>query len=189
MKYNEEQIESLLDRMSEFLDSYKQADDEFQTNQRRSAWHDKFGERLGKYSDKLKLLNGDDFDIEESSRKEYEDQYSDLTDDEYCNALENNIKATLQRIWPEATEEQVEQATEEIKDATEEPKEEEPKTEVHIEAEDKDGDGEIQKDEVETHTVKEEEPETEKEEEVVDDATDEFYKELEEAKNNMPKRD
>ena len=185
MKYTEEQIESLLDRMSEFLDSYKQADDEFQTNQRRSAWHDKFGERLGKYSDKLKLLNGDDFDIEESSRKEYEDQYSDLTDDEYCNALENNIKATLQRIWPEATEEQVEQATEEIKDAT---KEEEPKTEVHIEAEDKDGDGEIQKDEIETHTVKEEEPETEEEKEVVDDATDEFYKELEEAKNNMPKR-
>lgn len=181
-----EEMEALMDKMESFLKSYEDADNEYQTNQRRENWKNKFGERFAPYTDKIKLLNGDDFDLMEESRKEYEDQYSDLTDDEYCDALENNIKATLQRIWPEAEPEQIEEATQEIAENAK-PESDEGLTETHIEAEDKDGDGEISEDEVETHTVSEDEPEEEAEEEETDPVAD-FRKELEEEKAKMPKR-
>ena len=200
-----EEIEAILDKIEDFLKSYEDADNEFQTNQRKDHWKEKFGDRLGKYSDKLKTLNGDDFDVLDSSFEEYESEYPDLSDDEYVNALENNIKSTIERIWPEAPEEvkeevaeevaetvtEEEKPAEEVKEETteEEPKEEEKseeplKEEVHIEAEDKNGDGEISEDEVETHTVEE----TEKPSEEEKDEVAEFYKELEDYKANMPKR-
>lgn len=205
MKYTEEELEQIIDEMKDFLSSYKEADNEFQTNQRRENWKSKFGERFKPYEDKIKLLNGDNFDLMEESRNEYESQYSDLTDDEYCDALENNIKTTLQRIWPDAEPEQIEQATEEVKEAVAEPEaeteekapEEEPtKEEIHIESEDKDGDGEISEDETEVHTM-EEKPEDDKEDEDEDDEEDDeddedpldsFTKELEETKKSLPKR-
>ena len=198
-----EEIDALLDKFEDFIKSYEDADNEFQTNQRRENWKSKFGERFKPYEDKIKLLNGDDFDLMEESRNEYENQYSDLTDDEYCDALENNIKATLQRIWPDAEPEQIEQATEEVKEAVAEPEagteettsEKEPtKEEIHIESEDKDGDGEISEDETEVHTM-EEKPEDDKEdeddeddEEDDEDPLDSFTKELEETKKSLPKR-
>ena len=197
MKYSEEELEQIIDEVKKFLSSYKEADNEYQTNQRRENWKAKYGERFKPYEDKIKKLNGDNFDLMEESRNEYESQYSDLTDDEYCDALENNIKATLQRIWPDAEPEQIEQAAEEVKEAaTEAPEtEEEPaKEEIHIESEDKDGDGEISKDETEVHTM-EEKPEDDKEDEEDneddddEDALDRFTKELEETKNSLPKRE
>ena len=187
-----EEIEALLDKVEGLIKSYEDADNEYQTNQRRENWKNKFGKRFAPYTDKIKLLNGDDFDLMEESRKEYEDQYSDLTDDEYCNALENNIKATLQRIWPEAEPEQIEEATQEIAENAS-PEGDEGLTETHIEAEDKDDDGKISEDEVETHTVSEDKPEEDKEEEEESeekesDPVADFRKELEEEKAKMPKR-
>lgn len=184
MRTPEEQ-EALFDRMEAFLNDYAKADNEFQTNQRKSNWNSKFGERFAPYAEKLKQLNGDDFDIMNASFDEYEKDYSDLSEDEYCDALEENIKATLQRIWPEAEPEKVEQAAEEVKEAVkdEEPAVEEPaKEEIHIESEDKDGDGKISKDETEVHAM-EEKPAAEDESE-----EDKFVKDLEDYKAKMPKR-
>lgn len=191
MKYSEEELEQIVDEMKELLTSYKEADDKFKDDQDSKYWHDKYGERFKPYEDKIKLLNGDNFSLMDEARKEYHSQYSDLTDDEYCNALENNIKATLQRIWPDAEPEQIEQATEEVKEAaTEEtaPEEEPAKEEIHIESEDKDGDGEISKDETEVHAMKEKPAEDKEEEEEEDDPLDSFTKELEKTKDSLPKR-
>lgn len=192
MRTPEEQ-EALFDRMEAFLNDYAKADNEFQTNQRKSNWNNKFGERFAPYAEKLKKLNGDDFDIMNASFDEYEKDYSDLSDDEYCDALENNIKATLQRIWPDEPE-KVEQAVEEVKEtvaeepAGEEPAGEEPaKEEIHIESEDKDGDGKISKDETEVHAM-EEKPATETEQETDESEEDKFVKDLEDYKAKMPKR-
>lgn len=123
-----EEIESVLDRMESFLNQYDEADKAFMDKQDADNWNSKFGERLGQYSDKLKQLNGDDFDILEASRKEHKDSYSDLTDDDYVNALEENIKKVLDRVWPEASEEQKQEVAEA---AAEAPKvEEETKVEI-----------------------------------------------------------
>ena len=124
-----EEIESILDRMESFLNQYDEADKAFMDKQDADNWNSKYGERLGQYSDKLKQLNGDDFSIIDEARKEYHSAYSDLSDDDYVNALEENIKKVLDRVWPEATEEQKQEVAEE---AANEP-EVAPKTETEVE--------------------------------------------------------
>jgi len=191
----DEERELLLDKLEKFINDYEAADAKFLDDQDKKHWNEKFGDRFGKYSDKLKTLNGDNFDIMEASRKEYHDSYGDFSDDEYADALENNIKKVLERIWPtepEKAEEVAEQITEEVKEASDKA----PKglTETHIEAEDKDGDGEISKDEVETHTVEEVEPENKEEtsdeenEEREEDAVKADYDEWEKAFKSIPRR-
>lgn len=187
MKYTEEELEQIIDEMKEFLSSYKEADNEYQTNQRRENWKSKFGERFKPYEDKIKLLNGDNFDLMEESRNEYESQYSDLTDDEYCDALENNIKATLQKIWPDAEPEQIEQATNEVKEAVEEPTEEKaPEDTETTTTTEETVDDEGNKDVEVTEETKPEDEEDDEEEE--EDPLDSFTKELEETKKSLPKR-
>ena len=181
-----EELDAIVSKMEAFLNDYAKAANEFQTNQRKSNWNNKFGKRFAPYADKLKQLNGDDFDIMNASFDEYEKDYSDLTDDEYCDALEENIKATIQRIWPEAEPEKVEQAAEEVKEAVADA-EEPAKEEIHIESEDKDGDGEISKDETEVHAM-EEKPTAETEQETDESEEDKFVKDLEDYKAKMPKR-
>ncbi len=121
-----EQIEELLDKLENLLGTYDEAQDKYD----RGQWSDKYGERFGKYADKLKILNGDDFDVIAASYDEHKNDYPDLSDDEYCDALEENIKKVLARVWPDASEEQIESAAEDIKDAAEgESSEEESKEE------------------------------------------------------------
>lgn len=182
-KYTPEQIDEILDKVVGLLDEYSEADSKWQDDQNHKHWDETYGERLGQYSDKLKQLNGDDFDIIDSARKEYASDYSDLTEDDYVNALEENIKKVLSRVWPEASEEQVEQVATEVAEGTEKPEEGE-KVEAHVEAEDKDGDGKISEEEVETHTL-EEKPAEEEEEE---DPVAKQYKEFEEEFKKLPKR-
>lgn len=129
MKYTEEELEQVIDEMKELLSSYKAADDKFKDDQDNKYWHDKYGERFKPYEGKLKQLNGDNFSIIDEARKEYHSAYSDLTDDDYVNALEENIKKVLDRVWPEATEEQKQEVAEE---AANEP-EVAPKTETEVE--------------------------------------------------------
>jgi len=179
-----EEINALLDKVESFIKSYEDADNEYQANQRRENWKVKYGERFKPYEDKIKKLNGDDFDLMEESRNEYESQYSDLTDDEYCDALENNIKATLQRIWPDAEPEQIEQATEEVKEAaTETPEEKAPEdTETTTTTE------ETLDDEGNKETTVTEETKPEEEDKEEEDPLDSFTKELEKTKKSLPKR-
>lgn len=150
-----EEMNALLDRVESLLSQFDEANDRFD----RGEWNKKYGERLGPYCDKLKTLNGDDFDLMKESFDEYHKDYSDVSDDEYVDHLEDNIKKVIERIWPEAPEEVKEEAAEQIAEAAENP-EDGAVTETHIETEDKNGDGEISGDEVETHTVSEDELES-----------------------------
>ena len=102
--------EEILERMDALLDEYDGAKDKFD----RGQFADKFGKRLGAYSDKLKLLNGDDFDIVNSAYDEHKSDYSDMSDDDYVNALEENIKKVIAKIWPEKPEEEVAKVAEEV---------------------------------------------------------------------------
>lgn len=155
------------EKFRKILTEYDGATDRFN----RGQWSAKFGERFKPYEDKLKKLNGDDFDIMKESYDEYHKDYSDLTDDDYANSLEENIKKVLQRIWPEAEPEQIEQAAEEVAESAAEDGEAEVEIETKPETEVKVDDKEI------------EEPESEDE-----DETEDFVKELEDYKAKMPKR-
>lgn len=88
-------VEELNSKLDTILGDYQKAQDEFDENQKSKAWEEKFGEKLGPYADKMKALNGDDFDILSESRKEYEAEYGDFSDDEYVDALVKNIDEAL----------------------------------------------------------------------------------------------
>ena len=146
-KYTPEEIDSVIDQFKEIMNQFHSAQDEFD----RGEWGKKFGDRFGKYSDDLKKVNGDDFDILSASYDEKHNDYKDLTEDEYADALEGNILQLLKRIYPDKyAEAKAEEIVNEIENSDGD------KTEVHIEAEDKNGDGEISNNEVETHTLDEE---------------------------------
>lgn len=165
MKYSEEQVEQILDKVSALLDEYGAADSKFQDDQDRKHWDETYGERLGVYSDKLKKLNGDDFDIIDEARKEHKDSYSDVSEDDYVNALEENIKKVIARVWPEMPEEKVEEVAEQVAENADEG------TETTVTS-------------VSTEPITEE---TEAEEEDVDPVKAD-YDELEDYISKMPKR-
>lgn len=168
MKYSEEQVEQILDKVSALLDEYGTADAKFQDDQDRKHWDETYGERLGAYSDKLKKLNGDDFDIIDEARKEHKDSYSDVSEDDYVNALEENIKKVIARVWPEMPEEKVEEVAEQVAENADEG------TETTVTS-------------VSAEPIKKEETETETEEEDVDPVKAD-YDELEDYISKMPKR-
>lgn len=161
-----EQVNELLDKVEKLIGDFDAANDKFD----RSEWAKKYGERFGKYSDKLKALNGDGFDLMNASYDEYHKDYGDITDDEYADALEENIKKVIERVWPEASEEVKEEVAETVAEEAKDAAEDGDKVEAHVEAEDKDGDGNITEDEVETHTLEEKEEPTEAAEEEKEDA-------------------
>lgn len=165
MKYSEEQVEQILDKVSALLDEYGAADSKFQDDQDRKHWDETYGERLGAYSDKLKKLNGDDFDIIDEARKEHKDSYSDVSEDDYVNALEENIKKVIARVWPEMPEDKVEEVAEQVAENADEG------TETTVTS-------------VSTEPITEEE--TEEEEDV--DPVKADYDELEDYISKMPKR-
>lgn len=176
-----EQIEEALDKVDSLLKQFDEANDRFD----RGEWSKKYSEKFAPYEDKLKRLNGDDFDIMKESYDEYHKDYSDISDDDYANSLEENIKKVLSRVWPEEPE-KVEKVASEV--ASEVSDESPVKKEIHVESEDKDGNGEISNDETEVHTMEEKPSETEESEEDETSDIEAFVKELEDYKANMPRR-
>lgn len=128
-KYTPEEIDAVIDEFKSVMDQFKQAQDDFDKCEFSKAYCD----RLGKYSDKLKALNGDDFDIVGEAYKEHKEQYSDLSTDEYVDALEDNIKKVIERVWPSAPEEEKEAIAEHVAEDMNDHKEGE--TEVSIKTE------------------------------------------------------
>lgn len=136
-KYTPEEIDAVIDQFKDLMKQFGDAEE----NHNKSEWHKKFDERFSPYSDKLKALNGDDFDVVEEAYNEHKSDYSDLSDDEYADALEENIKKTIERIWPEAPEEVKEEVAETVAEAATDG--EEGKVEAHIEAEEGDAEPEV----------------------------------------------
>lgn len=136
-KYTPEEIDAVIDQFKDLMKQFGDAEE----NHNKSEWHKKFDERFSPYSDKLKALNGDDFDVVEEAYNEHKSGYSDLSDDEYADALEENIKKTIERIWPEAPDEVKEEVAETVAEAATDG--EEGKIEAHIEAEEGDAEPEV----------------------------------------------
>lgn len=110
-----EQVEALLDKLEGLLADVDGAKDRFD----RDQWHDRHVADFEDLEDKLKTLNGEDFDIYKESYDEYNGSYKDLGEDGYVKALKENIKKVFDRVWPEASEEEKEEAAEEVVESTE----------------------------------------------------------------------
>ncbi len=173
-----EEVEALLDKVENLLGEYDKAVDGYN----RDGWKAKHGEKLGKYADALKALNGDDFDIINASYDEYNSEYKDVDEDEYIASLLANLDGVLDKLRGALGEDKVEVESDEDKteivnhedvaevsdEPAEEPKEEEP-------AEDK------AEEEAEAEPETEDEPEAEEEpaEEPKEETEEDFIASLE----------
>lgn len=79
----QEDVEKLLDRLESFFNEYDAGIDEFNRNE----FHKRNGEKLGKYEDIMKKLNGKDFDIFKESFDEYNRDFKDMDEDAYIAKL------------------------------------------------------------------------------------------------------
>lgn len=79
----QEDVEKLLDRLESFFNEYDASIDEFNRNE----YHKRNGEKLGKYEDIMKKLNGKDFDIFKESFDEYNTDFKDMDEEAYIAKL------------------------------------------------------------------------------------------------------
>ena len=79
----QEDVEKLLDRLESFFKEYDAGIDEYNRNSYRERNKDK----LGKYEDIMKKLNGKDFDIFKESFDEYNTDFSSLDESSYIAKL------------------------------------------------------------------------------------------------------
>lgn len=79
----QEDVEKLLDRLESFFNEYDAGIDEFNRNE----YHKRNCEKLGKYEDIMKKLNGKDFDIFKESFDEYNRDFKDMNEDAYIAKL------------------------------------------------------------------------------------------------------
>ena len=153
-------VMDLKDKIDTILNTVDESEKKYKHDKGLEEFTERNGEALGKYSDKLKKLNGDDFDIFSSAFDEYTNDFSDIEESTYVAQLVSEIDSKIAKlkealgddhvmVESDGDETKVETHDEVIETKSEEPKEE-----------------------------KSEEKEEEKPEE--DDAEADFVKELEE---------
>lgn len=153
-------VMELKDKIDTILNTAKDAEDKYNHDRDLEAFTEKHGEVLGKYADKLKKLNGDDFDIMSAAFDEYHNDFSDIEEDTYVAQLVAEIDAKIAKLKEALGEDDIE---------------------IHS---DEDGNTEVNAHDTAIETSTEEEPEKEeteekKEEEVEDNEEADFIADLE----------
>lgn len=90
----QEDVEKLLDRLESFFNEYDAGIDEFNRNE----FHKRNGEKLGKYKDIMKKLNGKDFDIFKESFDEYNRDFKDMDEEAYIAKLTSVLDEQLKDL-------------------------------------------------------------------------------------------
>lgn len=153
-------VMELKDKIDTILNTAKDAEDKYNHDRDLEAFTEKHGEVLGKYADKLKKLNGDDFDIMSAAFDEYHNDFSDIEEDTYVAQLVAEIDAKIAKLKEALGEDDIE---------------------IHS---DEDGNTEVNAHDTAIETSTEEEPEKEeteekKEKEVEDNEEADFIADLE----------
>lgn len=112
MAMTAEELEStvleLKDKIDTILNTAKDAEDKYNYDRDLEAFTEKHGEVLGKYADKLKKLNGDDFDIMSAAFDEYHNDFSDIEEDTYVAQLVSEIDAKIAKLKEALGEDDIE---------------------------------------------------------------------------------
>lgn len=160
----QEDVEKLLDRLESFFNEYDAGIDEFNRNE----FHKRNGEKLGKYENIMKKLNGKDFDIFKESFDEYNRDFSSLDESSYIAKLTSVLDEQLKDLKDALGVSEVEV------------KSDENGTEIVADAEAKD-------DETDENTEKTEEAETETEAETEEDGEETEEEELDRIAKSIKK--
>ena len=153
------------DKIDTILNTVDESEKKYKHDKGLEEFTERNGETLGKYSDKLKKLNGDDFDIMSAAFDEYTNDFSDIEESTYVAQLVSEIDSKIAKLKEALGEDDIEIHSND-----------EGKTEVNAH------DTKIETENTEAEEPKKEEEKEEKDEKEAeeDDAEAEFVKELEE---------
>ena len=155
----ESMVLEMKDKLDNILNTVAESEKKYQHDVGVKGFTERNGESLGKYVDKLKKLNGDDFDLMSSAYDEYNNSFSDIEESTYVAQLVSEIESKISKLREALGEDEVE-----------------------IESDDEKTEVKTHDTEIETNTGSDVETEKETEEEPKDEDIDEvaeFEKELE----------
>ena len=161
----ESMVLEMKDKLDNILNTVAESEKKYQHDVGVKGFTERNGEALGKYVEKLKKLNGEDFDLMSSAYDEYNNTFSDIEESTYVAQLVSEIDNKIAKLKEALGDDEVEIKSDE--DTTEVKTDD---TTVETNASDKCEDGECEdKDETESDNDEDEE---------VDEVA-EFEKELE----------
>ena len=175
----EEMVKGVRADLDNILNLAKQSEDSYNYEQKLNGFKERNSEKLDKYVDRLKKLNGDDFDLYKSAMDEYDESFSDLEESDYIEQLVGQIDSKI-----EALKEALTDATDAAEETVENVTVENEGDETKVEAENTEGET-VAEAETEDNDINSEVSENEDEaeqpgEEDADKELEDFQKELDE---------
>ena len=161
----ESMVLEMKDKLDNILNTVNESEKKYQHDVGVKGFTERNGETLGKYVEKLKKLNGDDFDLMSSAYDEYNNTFSDIEESTYVAQLVSEIDSKIAKLKEALGDDEVEIKSDED---TTEVKTDDTKIETNA------GEGEVKCEDGKC----EDKDETDKDEEETDEVA-EFEKELE----------
>lgn len=104
----EKMVLEMKDKLDNILNTAAESEKKYQHDVGVKGFTERNGESLGKYVDKLKKLNGDDFDLMSSAYDEYNDSFSDIEESTYVAQLVSEIENKISKLREALGEDEVE---------------------------------------------------------------------------------
>ena len=94
----ESMVLELKDKLDNILNTVAESEKKYQHDVGVKGFTERNGEALGKYVEKLKKLNGDDFDLMSSAYDEYNNTFSDIEESTYVAQLVSEIDNKIAKL-------------------------------------------------------------------------------------------
>lgn len=104
----ESMVLEMKDKLDNILNTVAESEKKYQHDVGVKGFTERNGETLGKYVEKLKKLNGDDFDLYSSAYDEYNDSFSDIEESTYVSQLVSEIDSKIAKLKEALGDDEVE---------------------------------------------------------------------------------
>ena len=104
----EQMVLEMKDKLDNILNTVAESEKKYQHDVGVKGFTERNNESLGKYVDKLKKLNGDDFDLMSSAYDEYNNSFSDIEESTYVAQLVSEIESKISKLREALGEDEVE---------------------------------------------------------------------------------
>lgn len=94
----ESMVLEMKDKLDNILNTVAESEKKYQHDVGVKGFTERNGEALGKYVEKLKKLNGEDFDLFESAFDEYNNTFSDIEESTYVAQLVSEIDNKIAKL-------------------------------------------------------------------------------------------
>ena len=94
----ESMVLEMKDKLDNILNTVAESEKKYQHDVGVKGFTERNGEALGKYVEKLKKLNGEDFDLFENAYDEYNNTFSDIEESTYVAQLVSEIDNKIAKL-------------------------------------------------------------------------------------------